>query len=163
MTEPFSNFGSSYGLSMTSAWPGSAAQSSTLLSGNSTWLWNIGSSPTDTAYPNSTIYDLMSDTINQSFLGSGEEPTLPDLSNTRSSPHSSGSFATPANQPLYYAVTGGSLKSPCKYLHTVFAKRLISNILSRNSITPNPPSPKHRLSSVQDYRSCLTRHGFYWH
>jgi hypothetical protein len=107
MIEPFSNFGSSYGFSMTSSWPSSAAQSSTILSADSTWLWNFVSSPTEAAYPNSTIYDLMSDGVNQSFLESGEGQSIPDLSNT-GSPHSSGSFATPANQPLYYTVTGES-------------------------------------------------------
>jgi hypothetical protein len=107
MIEPFSNFGSSYGFSMTSSWPSSAAQSSTILSADSTWLWNFVSSPTEASYPNSTIYDLMSDGVNQSFLESGEGQSIPDLSNT-GSPHSSGSFATPANQPLYYTVTGES-------------------------------------------------------
>lgn len=105
-TEPFANFGSSYGFSMTSPWPSAAAQSPTILCGDSRWLWNIGSSPMETTYSNPTLCDLMSDGTNQSFLESCEEQTIPDLSNAGSPPHSSGSFAAPANQPLYYAVTG---------------------------------------------------------
>ncbi|OKO98757.1 hypothetical protein PENSUB_9008 [Penicillium subrubescens] len=107
MTEPFLSFSSSYGLSMTSPWPIAAAQSSTLLSEDSTWLWNIGSSPMDTTYSNLTLCDLMSDATNPSSLGSGEEQPIPDLSSTWSPPHSSASFATPVNQPLYYAVNDG--------------------------------------------------------
>lgn len=114
MTEPFSNFSSSYGFSMTTPWPGSTAQSSTLLSGDSTWLWNIGSPLMDTTYPNTTICDLMSDGTNQSSLVVSEEQTIPDLSSTGSPPHSPGSFATPTNQPLYCAVTGESRNLSCK-------------------------------------------------
>ncbi|KAJ5390938.1 uncharacterized protein N7496_002006 [Penicillium cataractarum] len=104
-TEPVSNFGSSYGFSMTSPWPGAAVQSSAFLSGDSTSLWNIDPSPTDTTYLTSTLYDLMGDGTNQTFLGNNEEQTMPDISST-GSPHSPGSFTTPDNQPLYYAVTG---------------------------------------------------------
>jgi hypothetical protein len=41
----------------------------------------------------------------QTFLGNNEEQTLPEISST-GSPDSPGNFATPTNQPIYYAVTG---------------------------------------------------------
>jgi hypothetical protein len=78
----------------------------------------------DTTYSNSTLCDLMSDATNPSSLGSGEEQPIPDLSSTWSPPHSSASFATPANQPLYYAVNGESLKPCCKSIWIIFLKRL---------------------------------------
>jgi len=131
MAEPFSNFGSSYGLSMTSPWPSSTAQSSALLSGDSAWIWNIGSSPMDTTNPNPLLCDLMSDAANQSFLGNGEEQTIPDLSNTESPPQSLGNFVTPNNQPLYYTVTGESLKPLCVYTHTVFEKTNAQSLIQK--------------------------------
>ncbi|KAF3386169.1 hypothetical protein F1880_001331 [Penicillium rolfsii] len=110
MTDPFSNFGSSYGLSMTSPWPSTAAPSSTLLPGDSPWLWNIGLSPINTANPNPTVCDPTSDATIQSFAGSVEEHIFPDLSSTGRSPHSSANVATSTNQSLYYTVTGESIE-----------------------------------------------------
>ncbi|CEJ56731.1 hypothetical protein PMG11_02929 [Penicillium brasilianum] len=107
-TQSFSTFGSPCGFSMASSWPGAAAQSSTFLSGDSTWLWNIDTPPTDAEYSTSTVYDLMGNGSNQILVGNNEEQTLPEISST-GSPHSPGSFATPTNQPLYYAVTETAL------------------------------------------------------
>lgn len=75
------------------------------MSEDSTWIWNIGVSPSDTAYPNLTLCDFMGDGINQPFLENSEEQTLLGLSNA-GNPNSTGNHAALASQPLCYAVTG---------------------------------------------------------
>lgn len=117
--EPFSTFGSSYGLSMTSSWPSATLQSSTSMSEDPTWIWNIGVSPSDTAYPNPALCDFMGDGINQPFLENSEEQTMPGLSNA-GSPNSTGNHATLARQPLYYAVTGKFLRGFAEDHHSIF-------------------------------------------
>lgn len=109
-SEPFSTFGSSYGLSMTSSWPSATAQSSTYMSQDPTWHWSIGASPSDTVYANPNTWGFIGDGANPSFLENSEEQSIPGLSNT-GSPNSTGSPATLESQPLYYAVTGKSLGS----------------------------------------------------
>lgn len=108
MTEPFSAFGSSYGFSLTSPWPGATAQSSAFTSEDSTWLWDFGASATDIAYNTPTLCDLMNDGTTQPFLGNSVEQKMPDISNTGSPQSSTGFPTTQASQPLYYAVTGES-------------------------------------------------------
>ena len=108
--EPFSTFGSSYGLSMASSWPSNTAQSSTCMSEDPTWLWSIGAFPGDTAYANPSIWDFIGDGTKTPFLENSEEQSMPGISNA-GSPNSTGSHVTLASQPLYYAVTGKPLGS----------------------------------------------------
>ena len=145
--EPFSTFGSSYGLSMTSSWPSATARS-TYMSEDPTWGWSIGASASDTAYANPSIWDFIGDGTNPPFLENSEEQSMRGISNA-GGPNATGSHATLASQPLYYAVTGKSLGSFAGDLKWIaFLERLTSFPEPRNRLPPNSPSPEQRISAA---------------